>query len=76
MPDDEEKPTIRNLIKALEIFASYGDIEYPTHCEHDEMSVLVSPADVVPADIGRLEKLGFLAVQEEDCFISFRYGSA
>jgi hypothetical protein len=75
---------MRDLIEALEIFLKYvicdrdsNDRYAPFHCEHDVLMVVcVEPDDVEPADIKRLDKLGFFPDGESGCFISYRYGSA
>lgn len=63
-----------NLIEALQIFLKYGDPIRPTHCEHDTLHVCIDPALVSEEDKTRLEELGFDA--SEECFYSYRYGSA
>ena len=67
-----------NLIKALQIFLKYGDPAYPTHCEHDVMTICgIDPANVSDDDIKELDELGFFVSEEFDsCFQSFRFGSA
>jgi hypothetical protein len=65
---------VKDLIEALTIFAKYTDAEYPTHCEHDKLYVLVDPAKVTAEDKARLEDLGFRP--SVDAFYSFRFGSA
>lgn len=65
---------LSGLIEALNIFLKYGDLEYPTQCEHDELTVFVDPSMVSEEDIRRLDELGFTA--DEDCFKSSLYGSA
>ena len=68
---------MENLIEALLIFLKYGNPAYPTHCEHDVMYICdINPADVSPEDIEELDKLGFFVDEEEDCFQSFKFGSA
>lgn len=67
---------MENLIKALQIFIKYGDIKYPTHCEHDILMVHYNPNDFSKEDIEKLSELGFNANLDEDCFYSFRYGSS
>jgi hypothetical protein len=62
-----------NLIKALNIFLKYDNPKYPTHCEHDELTVVIDPSKVSEQDKAELEELGFVA--DDDCFKSFRYGS-
>lgn len=67
------------LIRALTIFRTYGEVRRPTHCEHDVMYVCVEPGSITDEDLERLEELGFTPSHEdgmEDCFKSFRYGSA
>lgn len=67
-----------NLIKALQIFLKYGDPKYPTHCEHDVLMICgIDPADVSPEDKKALDDLGFYVdTEDDDCFKSFRFGSA
>ena len=65
---------LSDLVSALQIFLKYGDPTYPTHCEHDVLTVCVNPEDVPEEDRDRLEELGFNADGEE-CFTSFRFGS-
>lgn len=66
--------SISNLIAAFQIFREYGDVDYPTTCEHDIMYVnFISPEDVSPDDKQRLEALGFL--EDGEVFYSTRYGS-
>lgn len=68
---------MENLIKALQIFLKYGNPAYPTHCEHDVLTIVgINPADVSDADKAELDELGFFVDDEEECFQSFRYGSA
>lgn len=69
------EPNLSNLIKAFNIFLKYGDIDYPTHCEHYEMYINVDPKVVSEEDLKELYTLGFS--QEDDyCFKSYRYGSS
>lgn len=66
---------MENLIKALQIFLKYGNPDYPTHCEHDEMWICgIEPDDVSDEDKKELGELGFF--ESDDAFKSFRYGSA
>jgi hypothetical protein len=65
---------LSKLIEALNIFLKYGDIDFPTHCEHDVLMVCVMPADVSEEDIAKLKELGFDT--GDCCFESYRYGSA
>lgn len=66
---------LSHLIEALTILKSYGDIDYPTHCEHDTIYVRVKPDTVAVSDINRLAELGFIADSDGECFLSFRFGS-
>jgi DNA-binding protein YbaB len=62
------------LIQALLIFLKYGDIEYPTRCEHDELIVCIDPSTVSEEDKKALEELSFHADVEH--FYSYKYGLA
>lgn len=65
---------MNDLIEALQIFLKYGNPEFPTHCEHDELSIhVVAPEDVSAEDIATLDGLGFFV--DDDHFSSFRFGS-
>lgn len=68
---------MESLIKALNIFLSKRNVEYPTHCEHDVMYVCEYNAEeFTEEEIKELDELGFFWCENEDCFMSFRYGSA
>jgi hypothetical protein len=67
-----------DLIEALQILLKYGNPEYPTHCEHDELTIWgIDPSDVSEDDKEKLDKLGFFISNEDgdECFRSFRFGS-
>ncbi len=65
---------MRDLIEALTIFLKYGDPHHPTHCEHDELRVMIEPELVGADDIARLRELSF--VPDFECgFRSSRFGS-
>jgi hypothetical protein len=66
---------MEDLIKALQIFFKYGNPVNPTHCEHDELTVMIDPDDVSDEDKLVLKELGF---RETDnyTFCSTRFGSA
>lgn len=64
---------MKDLIEALTIFSKYTDAAYPTHCEHDELWVVVDPVLVSSEDRARLAELSFLPI--DDAFHSFRFGS-
>ena len=70
-----------DLIKALQILRKYGNSKYPTGCVHDVMLVFISPSEVSAEDKATLHGLGFIEAdpeyeEYEDCFFSFRFGSA
>ncbi len=68
---------MEDLIKALQIFLKYGNEKYPTNCSHDQLAIMgIDPADVSDEDKAELERLGFFTSEEDDCFISFHFGSA
>jgi hypothetical protein len=64
------------LIEALQILRKYDNPQWPTHCEHDELWILIDPAKVSDEDKARLDELGVFVDEENECFKSFRYGSA
>lgn len=66
---------MKKLIEALQIFLKYGDIEFPTGCEHDVLYVYVSSEKVSKEDIEALKQLDFF-VHETGNFVSYKYGSA
>lgn len=68
---------MEDLIKALQIFLKYANPSYPTTCEHDVLRIVgITPEDVSEEDKATLNELGFLVDECEECFYSFRYGSA
>lgn len=70
---------MEDLIKALQLLLKYGNPPYPTHCEHDILIICgINPADVSEEDKAELDKLGFFVSTEygDECFASYRYGSA
>jgi len=70
---------MEDLIKALQIFLKYGNSRWPTHCEHDQLTIMdIEPEKVSEEDTAELERLGFIVCKEygENMFISFRFGSA
>jgi hypothetical protein len=67
---------MKDLIEALTIFLKYGNPEWPTHCEHDVMTVCISPELVSEEDRERLDELGFFVNEEDDDFKSYKFGSA
>lgn len=65
------------LIEALQIFLKYGNPVYPTHCEHDVLYVVgITKKQVSKEDRVKLRELSFYWDKEEDCWFSYRYGSA
>lgn len=68
---------MEDLIKGLQIFLKYGNPEWPTYCSHDTLHITqISPDQVSADDVEELDKLGFFVDEDEDCFISFKFGSA
>lgn len=68
---------MKDLVEALSIFQKYKDLQWPTHCEHDVLYIMgVTRDEVSGEDQGRLEELGFLWSESDDCWESFRFGSA
>jgi hypothetical protein len=67
---------MKDLIEALQIFLKYGNPDYPTHCEHDILTVCVDPSIVSAEDKAKLETLGFHVGEDDESFYSFKFGSA
>jgi len=68
---------LEGLINALQIFNKYANPDYPTHCEHDVMWICdIKPDDVSEEDKVELDELGFFVDTSDDCFKSFKFGSA
>jgi hypothetical protein len=68
---------VNDLIEALQILLKYGNPDYPTHCEHDMLTIVgIDPKDVSQEDIQKLDELGFFVSNEYYAFISFKFGSA
>ena len=66
---------MKDLIKALEIFAKYTD-EDCVHCEHDVMLVYVEEYKISLEDIQELNELSFIpSCEYEEAFASYRFGA-
>lgn len=66
---------MNKLIKALQIFLKYGNPNYPTHCEHDVLTVDIDPELVSAEDLAMLDELGFFPDVDSGDFKSYRFGS-
>ncbi len=69
---------MQDLIKALQILWKYAnDDRCPTHCEHDTLyfGCDISKDDVSAEDITLLDDLGVFWSDDDECFMSFRFGS-
>lgn len=69
---------MNKLIEALQILGKYQEeTEWPTHCEHDVLYVMgVKENAPSEEDRARLKALGFIWMSGDDCWGSFRFGSA
>jgi hypothetical protein len=66
-----KKQIMSDLIEALQILLKCGNPLYPTHCEHDVLTVVgIDPSDVSEDDKEKLVRLGFFV--SEECFRSFK----
>jgi hypothetical protein len=65
-----------DLISAFQIFFKYGNPSNPTHCNTDELLVMIDPELVSEEDKAKLDKLGFYPHRSLDCFRSYFFGSA
>jgi len=71
-----KKLTIDSLIEALQIakkYASDYNMEWPTHCEHDELWLCIDAEQVSEEDKKRLDELSFF--EDDGGFKSFHFGS-
>lgn len=67
---------MNDLIKALEIMMKHGDVEYPTHCEHDTLYIFPNSMDFTEEELAKLDELGFFPDDiDGNGFMSFKYGS-
>lgn len=64
---------MKDLIEAFTIFSKYCEDKCVTHCEHDELHVVIDYSEVSEEDIKRLEELHFN--EYDGHFISYYYGS-
>ena len=66
---------MEDLIKALQIFLKYKNLEHPTVCENGRLYVVgIDPYLVSYEDILELRKLGFNVDDENVRFTSTRFG--
>lgn len=75
-----QESIMSDLIKALLIFSKYlknPNDHSPTHCEHDTFMIMgVTEEEVSSEDTETLDKLGFHFSESDDCWMSYRFGSA
>lgn len=69
---------MKDLIEALQIFYKYtGDINNPTLCEHNVMIVAYDETVCLNIkDAHRVKELGFFYSTDDECWKSYRFGSA
>lgn len=70
---------MEDLIKALQILRKYGNPQFPTHCEHEILTIAdIDPNQVSDEDKKELKKLGFFVGNEygDEAFHSYRFGCA
>jgi hypothetical protein len=65
---------LSELIEALQICLKYGDVSYPTHCEHDTLYLCIEAKKFSQEDKDKLKTLGF--IEHEEGFKSYKFGSA
>lgn len=65
-----------DLIEAMQIFRKYENLSYPTSCEHDVMYVHVEYDKVSIEDKDKLAILGFEENEDDNGFLSYKFGSA
>lgn len=69
-----------DLIKALQIFKKYMEenghnMTWPTNCSHDVLYIDCRVEWIPKNQHSELENLGFVADDDDDGWISFRFGS-
>lgn len=62
--------------RGLGILAQHPGGPFPLHCEHDTLYALCSPDRFTADELDKLKDLGFFIDEDEDCFKSYRFGSA
>jgi hypothetical protein len=68
---------MEDLIEALQIFLKYKNEKWPTNCSHDLLAIMAVTRDEVSGeDTKRLEELSFIWMEGDECWGSFRFGSA
>lgn len=68
---------MEDLIKALQIFATYTLTRRPTNCDHDVLYIMdVTKEEMSEEHIRAVEQLGFIWDDREEVWMSFRFGSA
>jgi len=66
---------MKDLIEALQIFLKYGNPRSPTWCGDEVLYICGLDADDVSIeDKVRLDELGFFVDEEDNGFMSFRFG--
>lgn len=69
---------MKDLIEALTIFEKYQkSTKWPTGCEHDVLYIMgVGKDDPSTEEKERLEALGFIWIENDESWGSYRFGSA
>ena len=62
---------MENMIEALQIMLTRGDVRYPFCCEHDELYIYPVDMDFTDAQFAHLEELGFLKTEDGSGFLKF-----
>lgn len=74
---DQMPEAWRDLLEGITILARHpGNAVSPFHCEHDELTICADPAEFTADELQRLDELGFIPDDDDECFSSFRFGSA
>lgn len=67
---------MNDLLEAVQIFLTQGDVKFPFHCEHDCLHVWgYEDKEFTEGQTKRLEELGFHRDEDDGHFYSFKYGS-
>lgn len=64
------------LLTAIAKLSWHKTGESPFHCEHDVLYVMSDPSKYSEEELAIFDYLGFFPSEENDCFMSYRFGSA
>lgn len=67
---------MKDLITALEIFAKYRSLLYPTYCGKAQLCIAtITKEEISEIDKAKLKELSFFWSTEYGCWASYRFGN-